>query len=60
MLGLARLGVGGAFPFSIFAILAAYLLFRKSFDTSLLEDLVATSVAIARSFQAFGHARPRS
>jgi hypothetical protein len=41
MLGLAPLGVGGAFPFSIFAILAAYLLSRKQFETSLFEDVRA-------------------
>src|SRR5215216_5495941 len=38
MLGLAPLGVGGAFPFSLFAIVAAYLLYRQPFETSLFED----------------------
>jgi hypothetical protein len=58
MLGLAPLGVGGAFPFSIFAILAAYLLFRKPFHTSLFHDLGATRAAIQQTFLPRGHARP--
>jgi hypothetical protein len=31
--------VGGAFPYSIFAIIAGYVLFRKHFDTTLFGDL---------------------
>jgi hypothetical protein len=60
MLGLGPLGVGGAFPFSIFAIVAAYLVFRKPFETSLFEDVGATMATIGRIFQPRGHARPRS
>jgi hypothetical protein len=58
LLAIAPLGVGAAFPFSIFGILAAYLLFRTPFDTSLFEDVEATSAALAHTFQPRGHARP--
>ncbi len=51
MIGLAPLGVGGAFPYSIFAIIAAYVLFRKRFDTTLWDDVGATLAAV-------GHAVP--
>ncbi len=47
MLGLAPLGVGGAFPFSIFAIVAAYLLFRQRFTTSVFEDVGAVVASLA-------------
>jgi hypothetical protein len=58
LLAIAPMGVGAAFPFSIFGILAAYLLYRTPFDTSLFEDVGATSGALAHTLQPRGHARP--
>jgi len=60
MLGLAPLGVGGAFPFSIFAIVAGYVLYRKPLVTSLFEDVGATLAALAHAFQPRRQARPHS
>ncbi len=57
---IAPMGVGSAFPFSIFGIVAAYLLFRKPLDTTLFEDVGAAWTHIAALFQARGHARLRS
>src|SRR5579864_4612574 len=54
MLGLAPLGVGGAFPFSIFAIVAAYLLYRRTFDTSLLEDVRTAFAVVGHTLQPHG------
>ena len=39
-------------------ILAAYLLYRTPFDTSLFEDVGATAAATTRTFQPRGRARP--
>jgi hypothetical protein len=39
LLAIAPMGVGSAFPFSIFVMLAAYLVFRRGFDTSLFQDV---------------------
>ena len=58
LLAIAPMGVGAAFPFSIFGILAAYLLFRTPFDTSLFEDAGATAAAIVHTLQPRGRARP--
>jgi len=58
LLAIAPMGVGSAFPFSVFGIWAAYLLFRTPFDTSLFEDVGATVAAMALTFRARGHARP--
>jgi hypothetical protein len=58
LLAIAPMGVGAAFPFSLFGILAAYLLYRTPFDTSLFEDVGATSGALAHTFQPRGQARP--
>jgi hypothetical protein len=60
MLGLAPLGVGGAFPFSIFAIVAGYLLYRKPLATSLFEDVGATAAALTHTFQPRAQARPHN
>jgi hypothetical protein len=54
---IAPMGVGSAFPFSIFGIVAAYLLFRKPWDTTLFEDIKAVLAGITRRFQTHGHAR---
>jgi hypothetical protein len=61
MVGLAPLGVGGAFPFSLWAIVAAYVLFRTRFDTSLPED-VARAWAVVTPHPSWprGHAGPRA
>lgn len=58
LLAIAPMGVGAAFPFSLFGILAAYLLLRTPFDTSLFEDVGATVAAIAHTVQPRGRARP--
>jgi hypothetical protein len=58
LLAIAPMGVGAAFPFSLFGILAASLLFRTPFDTSLFEDVGATVAALAHTFQPRGRARP--
>jgi hypothetical protein len=58
LLAIAPMGVGAAFPFSLFGILAAYLLFRTPFDTSLFEDVGATGAALAHTFQPRDRARP--
>ncbi len=58
MIGLAPLGVGGAFPFSIFGIVAAYLLFRTPFHTSEFEDIGAAFATIGRMFLPRRHVRP--
>ena len=60
MLGLAPLGVGGAFPFSVFALVAGYLVYRKPLATSLFEDVGATLVALAHTFQPRAQARPHN
>ena len=60
MLGLAPLGVGGAFPFSVFAIVAGYLLWSKPLTTSLFQDVRATLTTVAHTFQPRVHARPHS
>ena len=60
MIGLASLCVGGAFPFSILAMVAAYLLFRTPFQTSLAEDVGFALAAIAHGFQLHGQARSHS
>jgi len=58
LLAIAPMGVGSAFPFSVFGIWAAYLLYRTPFDTSLFEDVGATAAATTRTFQPRGRARP--
>jgi hypothetical protein len=58
LLAIAPMGVGSAFPFSLVAMLAAYLLFRTPFYTSLFEDVGEMMAAIAHTFQPRGHARP--
>jgi hypothetical protein len=58
LLAIAPMGVGSAFPFSVFVIWAAYLLYRTPFDTSLFEDVGATAAATTRTFQPRGRARP--
>jgi hypothetical protein len=58
LLAIAPMGVGAAFPFSLFGILAAYLLFRTPFDTSLFEDVGATVAALAHTLQPRDRARP--
>jgi hypothetical protein len=60
LLAIAPMGVGAAFPFSITGMLAAYLLLRKPFDTSLFEDIGATWAAIAGTCQPHGHVGPQS
>jgi hypothetical protein len=60
MIGLAPLGVGGAFPFSLFAIVAAYLVFRTPFQASLSADVELVLAVIAHGFQLRGQARPHS
>jgi hypothetical protein len=60
MVGLAPLGVGGAFPFSVFAIAAAYVLFRTRFDTSLPEDVARAWTAVSRPPWPRGHAGPHA
>jgi len=57
MLGLAPLGVGGAFPFSLFAIVAAYFLFRAPPQSSLFQDVAAVRMALAHGFSR-PHAHP--
>ena len=58
LLAIAPMGVGAAFPFSLFGIWAAYLLYRTPFDTSLFEDVGATAAATTRTFQPRGRALP--
>jgi hypothetical protein len=41
LLAIAPMGVGSAFPFSIFGIAAAYLVFRKPLHTTLFQDAEA-------------------
>jgi hypothetical protein len=56
---IAPMGVGSAFPFSVFALLAFYLLYRRAFTSSMFEDLGATFAAVTHTGQPRGHARPR-
>ncbi|HET6345758.1 MAG TPA: hypothetical protein VFH51_12555 [Myxococcota bacterium] len=58
LLAIAPMGVGAAFPFSLFGILAAYLVFRTPLDTSLFEDVGATVTAPAHAVEPIGRARP--
>jgi hypothetical protein len=58
LLAIAPMGVGSAFPFSVFGIWAAYLLFRTPFDTSLFEDAGTTVAAITHTFWPRGRAHP--
>ncbi len=58
MIGLAPLGVGGAFPFSLFAIVAAYVVFRNPPQTSLFQDIAAVVAALTRGVQRHPHPRP--
>jgi hypothetical protein len=58
LLAIAPMGVGAAFPFSVFVVVAAYLVFRTPFDTSLVEDAGAAVAALAHTVQAREHARP--
>jgi hypothetical protein len=58
LLAIAPMGVGSAFPFSIFGILAASLLFRKRFDSSLFYDVWAALAALAYPSQPGGRPRP--
>jgi hypothetical protein len=60
LLAIAPMGVGAAFPFSIVGSLAAYLLFRRRFDTSALQDVGVTLAALGHTSQPRGHARPRN
>src|SRR5579884_457366 len=57
MMGLAPLGVGAAFPFSLFAIVAAYLLSRKRFETSLFDDVGAALPRLLHVSRPHAHAR---
>jgi hypothetical protein len=57
LLAIAPMGVGSAFPFSLFGILAAYLLFRRPLGTTLFQD-AATAFAAMRRAPPRGHARP--
>ncbi|SRR5581483_3575118 len=56
MIGLAPLGVGGAFPFSILAIVAAYLLFRAPLETSEFDDIGAVLGALRHGLPPTPHA----
>lgn len=60
LVAIAPMGVGSAFPFSIFAVYAAYLLFRRQFSTSLFEDIGAIFAGTGHSAQPRGHTRPHS
>ncbi|HZT08376.1 MAG TPA: hypothetical protein VFC51_15225 [Chloroflexota bacterium] len=54
---IAPMGVGAAFPFSLFGILAAFLLFRRPFTTTLYEDLGAILPVIGHPANPRGHSR---
>jgi hypothetical protein len=56
LLAIAPMGVGAAFPFSVFVIVAAYLVFREPFRSSMFADIGAAWVSIARAFQPRRHA----
>jgi hypothetical protein len=58
LLAIAPMGVGAAFPFSAFVILAAYLVYRRPFSRSMFADIGATWAAIGHTVQPHGHARP--
>jgi hypothetical protein len=60
MIGLAPLGVGGAFPYSIFAIIAAFVLFRKRFDTTLFDDVGTRLSGLGHAIWPRGRARAHS
>ena len=60
LVAIAPMGVGAAFPFSIFGSLAAYLLIRRRFDTSALQDVGATLAARGHTSQLRGHTRPHN
>jgi hypothetical protein len=49
LLAIAPMGVGAAFPFSIVGTAAAYLLFRRRFDTSALQYVGATLAALVHT-----------
>jgi hypothetical protein len=59
LLAIAPMGVGAAFPFSVFVIVAAYLVYRRPFATSMFADMGATWGAVAHMVQERGHAGPR-
>ena len=57
LLAIAPMGAGSCFPFSLFGIAAAYLLFRKPLATTLFEDAEKALAAITH-VQPRGHPRP--
>jgi hypothetical protein len=58
LLAIAPMGVGSAFPLSIFGMAAAYLLFRQPLRTTLFEDAAAVFAA-RMHLQRPGHAQPQ-
>jgi hypothetical protein len=57
LLAIAPTGVGSAFPFSICGVVAAALLFRRWFSTSLFEDMETLMACTGRPARPHGYAR---
>jgi hypothetical protein len=56
LLAIAPMGVGAAFPFSVFVIVAASLVYRRPFTTTLLTDIGAMWSGMDHAFQSRKHA----